>query len=319
MDRPNTPKVSVVIGTFNRPAFLERALKSVAAQDYDNFEVIVHDDGSTPENIDAYKTLKIWGDSRFSFVEKDKSDRTCGPSYVRNKGIKISSGRYIALLDDDDWWSSSTHLNQAVLALEANSADFYFSDIELVTDGKTDAVSMYSTVRESLTRNNTSNPRHFRVEKKYIAAVLRHKNIHSNSLVIGRDLLNKVGFYWEKISYAEDYNMVFRLANCARTIIYGDMITACFNVSSHPSAFRSNEASERSIFAVAACLHAAAFVDNPHIAKTLSKNRSWMLLELAVALIKTGNKEGARHLIRESLSINKSFSALRQLIKTYLS
>lgn len=318
MNRPNTPKVSVVIGTFNRPAFLERALKSVAAQDYCSYEVIVHDDGSTPENIYAYKTLDIWDDPRFSFVEKDKSDRTCGPSYVRNKGIKTSSGKYIALLDDDDWWSSSTHLSQAVLALETNSADFYFSDIELVTDGRINPVSMYSELRGLLTKKSTSNPCCYRVTKKDIAAVLRQKNIHSNSLVIGRDLLNKVGFYWEKISYAEDYNMIFRLANCARTIIYGDKVTACFNVSGHPSAFRSNEASERSIFAIAACLHAAAFIDNSHIAKTLSKNRSWMLLELAEALIKNKNNEGARHLIRESLSSNKSFSGLRLLIKTYL-
>ncbi|WP_263834158.1 glycosyltransferase family 2 protein [Salinibacter sp.] len=90
--------VSVVIPTKNRPKLLGRAINSVIGQTYGDFECIVVDDGS---DIPASRVLKRFDDPRVRCIRYDTSR---GASAARNSGIRASSGRYIAFLDDDDEW-----------------------------------------------------------------------------------------------------------------------------------------------------------------------------------------------------------------------
>lgn len=90
---------SVIIPTFNRAEKLRRALESLAAQTFTDFEVIVCDDGSfdhTPEVVDTYKgrfTLKYMWDETWG-----------GPARPRNRGLGVARGDWICFLDSDDWW-----------------------------------------------------------------------------------------------------------------------------------------------------------------------------------------------------------------------
>ena len=89
------PLISVVIPTFNRRTFLERAIESVEKQVYKNFEIIVVDDGSTDET------------SSFLKLSQHKSihlTQNSGVSYARNKGVESAQGDYICFLDSDDYW-----------------------------------------------------------------------------------------------------------------------------------------------------------------------------------------------------------------------
>ncbi|MBD3305087.1 glycosyltransferase, partial [candidate division KSB3 bacterium] len=90
------PRVSVIIPTYNRAAFLKTAIDSVLNQTYPDFELLVIDDGSTdhtPQVIDQY-------DSRLTYHVQSNH----GVSHARNVGIRASSGEYIAFLDSDDAW-----------------------------------------------------------------------------------------------------------------------------------------------------------------------------------------------------------------------
>lgn len=92
------PEFSVIIPTFNRAAFLRRAIVSVLTQDFPNWELIVVDDGSTDETAEM---LRGYDDARLKVLTNDVNRER---SYSRNRGIKEARGRFICFLDSDDEW-----------------------------------------------------------------------------------------------------------------------------------------------------------------------------------------------------------------------
>ncbi len=92
------PEVSVVIPTYNREAFLEEAIQSVLNQTFEDFELIVVDDGSTDDTRSLVARFRR--DGRVSYVYQDNQ----GDGAARNTGIRRSSGVYVVFLDSDDLW-----------------------------------------------------------------------------------------------------------------------------------------------------------------------------------------------------------------------
>lgn len=90
-----TPRVSVIIPTFNRSNYLHQAIASVLAQSFTNFEILVVDDGSTDDTVEI---LARFDDPRIKCIHQEN----LGRSAARNRGLAQACGEYIALLDDDD-------------------------------------------------------------------------------------------------------------------------------------------------------------------------------------------------------------------------
>lgn len=113
-----TPEVSVIIPTFNRALFLARAIRSVLAQTYRSYEIIVIDDAS-PDNTaevikDGFKRELEFG--RLRYV---KNETNLERTRSRNKGVSLAKGKYIAFLDDDDIWLAD-HLQTLISFLGQN-------------------------------------------------------------------------------------------------------------------------------------------------------------------------------------------------------
>jgi glycosyltransferase involved in cell wall biosynthesis len=89
--------VSIIIPTYDRGWILKEAIDSVLAQDFNDFELIVVDDGSTDNTRDI---LKNYDENRIMVIRQENR----GVSAARNKGISEASGSLIALLDSDDLW-----------------------------------------------------------------------------------------------------------------------------------------------------------------------------------------------------------------------
>lgn len=105
-------KVSVIIPLYNKSRYISRALDSVFAQTYQDYEVIVVDDGSTdngPEIVRQYR------DKRLRMVRQANA----GPGAARNRGISESKARLLAFLDADDEWMPE-FLQKSVKKLESN-------------------------------------------------------------------------------------------------------------------------------------------------------------------------------------------------------
>jgi len=91
------PRISVVIPLFNKEKDIKNTLSSVLAQSFDDFEIIIVNDGSTDS---SKKIVNGFKDKRIRlFSEKNK-----GVSCARNFGVEKANSNYIAFLDADDYW-----------------------------------------------------------------------------------------------------------------------------------------------------------------------------------------------------------------------
>jgi glycosyltransferase involved in cell wall biosynthesis len=132
MSLTRRPLVSIYIPTFNRAHLLEKSINSVRAQSLTDWELIIIDDGSRDETQAVVKRLTGDFADRVKYVYHDNR----GLFYCRNRGVDLSSGRYIAPLDSDDAWERH-HLEECVQALEDNpDVDWVYGALRRV-DGAT--------------------------------------------------------------------------------------------------------------------------------------------------------------------------------------
>jgi len=92
----SAPSCSVIIATYNRDHLIGRAVRSVLAQTYDDFELIVVDDASVD---DTEEVVASYCDDRIVYVRREENG---GPSAAWNTGIRQARGKYVSFLDDDD-------------------------------------------------------------------------------------------------------------------------------------------------------------------------------------------------------------------------
>lgn len=92
------PFFSIIIPTYNRSEKLKNTITSVLNQTFEDFELLIMDDGSTD---DTETVVKSFNDSRVLYTWESNSR---GPATPRNRGIKIAKGQWISFLDADDLW-----------------------------------------------------------------------------------------------------------------------------------------------------------------------------------------------------------------------
>ena len=91
------PSVSVIIPSFNHEKFVAEAIESVLNQSFTNFELIIIDDGSKDRSIGIIREF-VKKDPRIKFFSQDNQ----GSHSAINKGISLSNGKYVAILNSDD-------------------------------------------------------------------------------------------------------------------------------------------------------------------------------------------------------------------------
>lgn len=120
------PLVSVIVPTYNREKYLNKAVESVSNQTYTNIEIIVVDDGS----ITNYAESICRKYSNCIYLYKKNG----GLSSARNYGISNSKGSFIAFLDDDDFWESSKIEKQIKILIVDKGIDCVHSSAKVVNE-----------------------------------------------------------------------------------------------------------------------------------------------------------------------------------------
>ncbi len=108
------PLISVIIATYGREKYIRKTLESILSQSYDLLEIIVIDDS---ESDKTEKIVELLDRKEIKYI---KSRDRLGFVKSLNKGIKVAAGKYIARLDDDDFWSDPKKLEKQVGFLEEN-------------------------------------------------------------------------------------------------------------------------------------------------------------------------------------------------------
>lgn len=94
------PLVSIITPTYNHEKYIGKCIKSVLSQTFEDWEMIIIDDGSTDDTL---QIVKSFDDSRIELVtQENKGVYRLSETY--NKGLTLSSGKYIAVLEGDDFW-----------------------------------------------------------------------------------------------------------------------------------------------------------------------------------------------------------------------
>ena len=209
---PDGPKVSVVIPTYNRAHLLRRALDSVFAQTYGNFELLLIDDGSTD---DTAGLVAGYDDPRLRYLRQDGNR---GVAAARNRGMREASGSLIAFLDSDDEWLPEK-LARHVAVFEANppSVGLIYSGVETV-DAKGGR----------------------RVDLPVHRGLMHGQLLLSNVLVGGscamvrRSVVATVGYFDESLTAIEDYEYWLRIARFYRFEVVPAPLVRYYDVTGGP-------------------------------------------------------------------------------------
>lgn len=214
------PAVSVIVPTFNRTEFLRRAIDSVFAQTWTDWELVIADDGSDEEtrsylrSLPGHNVRTIW------------LTHSGNPAHVRNCAIAAARGDYLAFLDSDDLWAPGK-LHAQIEALKA-SPD---TDWSYCLYNHIDAMGKPHDVgREA--------PRHFPEGWVFEPLLKLELAVPMPTLFASRRLVNEIGAFDEEQRFGEFHDLCLRLALRSKTTVVREVLCFIRSHSGHYSADR---------------------------------------------------------------------------------
>jgi glycosyltransferase involved in cell wall biosynthesis len=190
-----TPSVSIVIPTYNRAHCVARAVESILAQTFRDFEVIVVDDGSED---DTAEVLAKFGD-RIHLIRQENR----GVSGARNAGIRAARGKWVAFLDSDDEWHP-TKLERQVESLEKLHTKMCFARCV------TERGELIRDIDDLCPKAIESGVYCVEDAVDLICRLKCHPLLPS--LIVDKQLLERVGLFDESLYAAEDTRLIYNLA-----------------------------------------------------------------------------------------------------------
>ena len=198
------PLVSIIIPAYNCSKVITKTLVSVYEQTYQNWEIIIIDDGSTDDTKSALETHM---DRIRYFYQENK-----GTAAARNAGVRRANGGLIAFLDNDDLWLPDKIALQVQAMQENPNIGLVFTDGKLFDENGILKNSLINERIQSWIDQNKDEDPH--VVKGWIARELFFGNIiaSATSVLLRKESIESVGGFDEQISIADDYDIWLRIA-----------------------------------------------------------------------------------------------------------
>lgn len=192
-----TPKVSVIIPAYNRETFIAQTIDSVLGQTYSNVELIVVDDGSTDGTRKVVDTYK----GRITILEHPGRVNR-GQSAAINVGLRKATGKYIAILDSDDYWAPEK-LDVLVGYLEAHpETGVVYSNGFAVDANGNELYRIYARPH-----SETNDPCRVLLDCYFLLP---------NNAVVRRSIMEQAGEFDESLRSAQDHDMAIRVSELTK-------------------------------------------------------------------------------------------------------
>ena len=187
------PFISVIIPTYNSENFIAKTLETLYSQTYNNYEVIVSDDGSTDNTVGVVRSLFLQNSSRKKALLINKHE---GPGAARNKGIEVASQDWVSFLDSDDLWNHDKLERVVGYILKNDGIDLVCHSLIAIEGSKE------TLMNPSKYFNNKIDP---------FLSIYRENCLYTSALTIKKSILYQAGLFDNKLPSAQDYDLWLRL------------------------------------------------------------------------------------------------------------
>ncbi|RIZ71942.1 MAG: glycosyltransferase [Methylococcales bacterium] len=190
----SSPLVSIITPVYNGEQYLSEAIESALAQTYQNFELLIINDGSTDNSAEIIKPFLK--DSRVIYIEQ----KNAGVAAARNTAIKQARGKYIGFLDQDDCWlpdKLSTQIQflekKPELAFVHSRQDYIQADGVVITDYPKDWVTD--------------------LHGNCFVELFKRNRISVLTVLLRKKVIDEIGFFNEAVSRVDDYELWLRICS----------------------------------------------------------------------------------------------------------
>ena len=228
------PSVSVVIPTYNRLKSLPRALESVLRQTFEDIEVIVVDDCSTDGTWDYLQSIH---DPRLRIIRHETNK---GGSAARNTGIAAARAVLVAFQDSDDEWLVTKLATQVEEYRRVNDPEYGAIYCAKITSGE-GRFGVYGP-REV---QYMPLPGYDKTSGDISRELVRRAMISTQTLMVRKDLLIRIGGFDETLKLGQDWDMTTRLARITKFLFVDKPLALCFTSTDSISKVKTNQAIAR--------------------------------------------------------------------------
>ncbi|MDY6854698.1 MAG: glycosyltransferase [Thermodesulfobacteriota bacterium] len=200
-----SPLVSIITLTYNHEKYIEKCISSVSNQTYHNFEHIIIDDGSTDCTVDIINSF-YKSENRIKYIrQKNAGLEGIGRNY--NKALSLSNGKYIAILEGDDYWHVHK-LRMQVEMMEREESVLCYGRAYTINDSD-ELLDWFP--KESVFRDEGIS--HNMPTGKFLRLYLFKSVIPSPTIMIRLDVLRSIGgFVQPRYMRVVDYPTVLHLS-----------------------------------------------------------------------------------------------------------
>jgi glycosyltransferase involved in cell wall biosynthesis len=288
---PELPLISIIIPAYNVASYIGDALRSIFIQDFNSYEVIVVNDGST-DTPELEKVIAPYRD-QIHYIQQNNR----GISAARNAALRVARGKLIALLDADDVWRAGK-LTEQLSFMDRAQFDMVYSDALLIGDVPWPEGTTFmdrSPSEGTVTLNSLLDLR--------VTVIV-------STVIMRKDLVEQVGGFDENDrNLTEDFDLWLRLARAGARIGYQRKVLAEYRYRSDSisaSRIKLHEAALRVLQKTRRGMPLSA-TEKEALDRTEQRLKSILMLEHGKTMIIKGELGEARTMLAKARGTNSSW------------
>lgn len=307
------PSVSIILPTYDRLEYLQRSIGSVLSQTFQDWELIIWDDGSSDGTNDYCRSL---GDERIRYYWHENR----GVSFARNQAIEKSTGKYLAFLDSDDEWVYQK-LSIQVSTLKAHpTIDMLFSNfknINLIQKTTKNNFEDYQDAFRLLTTEELEKRLNL-IDGGFNESLAIGNYIATPTVILKKNILDRYGSFNESLRNSEDFELWWRLGlNNVRVAFHDQVLMARYKPQGSLTSLTPESASS-ALRALDLCAKEANLANRLDLVNYLKQpyRNAWQNMISACAT--ENNKKGMMAAFKQTLKYGFRPGSLRLLVEGLL-